>query len=91
LPTAADVARALLTRRGIDAAQLSRERWRAVLLLLKSKLEIVRIGLTTVEKEFLADMVLPNGAAVYQVLADELRRGFGTGPKPKQLGAGEGA
>lgn len=59
LPTTTDVRKAAQTRRGIDLGQLRRERWRAVLLLLKSKLEIVRIGLSSVEREFMADMVLP--------------------------------
>ena len=38
--------------------QRARERWRAVLMMLKAKLELVRIGVSTVEREFLADMVV---------------------------------
>jgi hypothetical protein len=71
-------------------AQLRRERWRALLLLIKSKLEIVRLGLFSLEHEFLASMVLPNGSVVHEALGEAIRRGLGSGDGPKQLGAGEG-
>lgn len=38
-----------------------RRRWRALLLVLKAKLEAVECGISTLEREFLADVVLPNG------------------------------
>ncbi len=38
-----------------------RRRWRALLLIIKAKLEAVSIGITTLEREFLADIVLPDG------------------------------
>lgn len=66
--------------------QQTRTRWRAVFLLLKSKLEIVRIGLSSVEREFMADMVLPGGATVFEALPDAIRRGFVTGDM-KRLGS----
>jgi hypothetical protein len=75
----------------VDArlAQARRERWRQMLLLLKAKLEIVRIGFSTVEHEFMADMVLPSGETVSALLAEALRRGLnGTGDLPKLLGSG---
>jgi hypothetical protein len=68
--------------------QARRERWRAILLLLKSKLEIVRIGLSGVEKEFMADMILPGGETVHQVLSEALRRGLDGAALPKALGVG---
>lgn len=58
-----------------------RERWRAVLLLVKSKLVAVSLGLTTVEREFLADLVLPDKRRVHEMLAG------GEGPF-KILGSG---
>lgn len=67
-------------------AQGQRERWRAVLLLLKSKLEIVRLGLVTLEHEFMADMVLPNGGTVAEQLAHAIRNGLGSGDAPRLLG-----
>lgn len=44
--------------------QLERERWRALLLIVKAKLEIIRAGMATVEQEFLANTVLPDGSLV---------------------------
>lgn len=59
-----------------------RRRWRAQLLLIKAKLEMIATGETTVEREFLADMVLPNGKTVAHaaipVLAEMYRTGVST-------------
>lgn len=41
-----------------------RQRWRALSLVIKAKLEAVEAGITTVEQEFLAHIVLPNGTTV---------------------------
>lgn len=38
-----------------------RRRWRSLLLVIKAKLEAVDCGISTLEREFLADVVLPNG------------------------------
>lgn len=48
--------------------QLVRERWRQVLLLVKAKLEAVAIGMTTIEREFLADVRTADGTTVHQML-----------------------
>jgi hypothetical protein len=37
-----------------------RQRWRALLLVIKAKLEAVDCGISTVEAEFLANIVMPN-------------------------------
>jgi hypothetical protein len=39
--------------------QAYRERWRWLVLLTKAKLEIVRVGVSTCEREFFADLLLP--------------------------------
>jgi hypothetical protein len=49
-----------------SAAQDEKRAWRLLLLLLKAKLEAVTEGATTIEREFLADMLLPNGQTVYE-------------------------
>lgn len=41
--------------------QACRARWRAIVMLVRAKLEAVRIGLSSVEREFLSDLMLPNG------------------------------
>jgi hypothetical protein len=63
-------------------AQAARERWRAVVLLLKGKLELVRIGISTVEKEFMADLVLENGETMHVALATAIKHGLETGQRP---------
>lgn len=52
--------------------QACRERWRALVLTVKAKLEIIAIGVSSVEREFLADMVLENGATLHQQLGQAL-------------------
>ena len=54
-------------------AQACRARWRALALVIKAKLVAVDAGITTVEKEFQADLVLPDGRRVGDVVAAEYR------------------
>jgi hypothetical protein len=49
--------------------QAVRQRWRALALTIKAKLEAVDTGITEFESEFLAQIVLPNG----QTMADHAR------------------
>lgn len=44
--------------------QASRQKWRALALVVKAKLEAVEAGITTFESEFLAHIVLPNRQTV---------------------------
>ncbi len=44
--------------------QACRQRWRALALMIKAKLEAVESGIVTLEDEFLAHLVLPNGRTV---------------------------
>lgn len=41
-----------------------RRRWRALLMVIKAKLEAVASGICTFEEEFLAHILLPNGKTV---------------------------
>lgn len=68
--------------------QYERERWRALLLLVKAKLEYVALGLSTIEREFLADVVLPNGRNVHDELAADIQAAYLDGKMPKLLGMG---
>lgn len=69
--------------------QATRERWRAVLLLVKAKLEIVALGLSSVEKEFLADLVLSDGRRVHDALKAPIESMYATGKMPPLLGTGD--
>ena len=75
--------------RQAEIAQRERERWRAILLLIKSKLEIVRIGLSSVEREFMADLVLPGGQRAEAFFAEAIRRGLEAGDAAPMLGTGD--
>ncbi len=62
-----------------------RQRWRALTLIVKAKLEAIAEGITTFDKEFLGDIVLPGGATVAQVLIphlDELPNMLPSGAPP---------
>lgn len=44
--------------------QATRQRWRALALVIKAKLEAVESGIASFEQEFLAHLILPNGQTV---------------------------
>lgn len=66
--------------------QACRSRWRQLLLLVKAKLEAIALGLSTVEREFLADIYLSDGRTVHQALVDDLDQMYRDGSVPKMLG-----
>lgn len=68
--------------------QLERQRWRAIVLLTKSRLEAVAIGIETIETAFLSGFVTPNGKTVGELLRGELDRVLVEGAKVKLLGDG---
>ncbi len=61
-----------------DAAE-QRRLWRAMLLLIKAKLEAVERGIGTLESEFLANVVMNNGATVGQILIPRLSEAVESG------------
>lgn len=65
--------------------QLERERWRALYLIVKAKLEAVTSGLRTIEEEFLPDIVLPSGETVGQWLRPQLAIAYQGGEMPPLL------
>lgn len=69
-------------------AQREREAWRRLLLVTKAKLEIVTDGCSTIEREFLADILLPDGGTVHERLAQQLEASYRDGAMPPLLGDG---
>jgi len=65
--------------------QAGRQRWRALALVIKAKLEACEAGITTVEDEFLAHTVLPNGSTVGQWAAPQLAIAYSQGTMPALL------
>jgi hypothetical protein len=65
--------------------QDARRAWRLLGLLMKSKLEAVREGATTVEREFLADMLLYDGQTLSERMGPELQLAYQEGRMPSTL------
>jgi len=68
--------------------QACREKWRALALVIKAKLEAVDSGITVFEEEFLAHLVTAGGHTVGERLLPELKDALDRGAKmPLLLGA----
>lgn len=65
--------------------QACRSRWRALYLIIKAKLEAVESGISTVEREFFYDIVLPDGKTVGEFMAPQLEMVYTTGQMPPML------
>lgn len=70
---------------GKNAAQEERRAWRLILLLVKAKLEAVREGASTVEREFLADVILYDGSKMGEWAEGELQLAYQGGRMPTSL------
>lgn len=70
--------------------QACRARWRGVLLIILAKLEAVETGISTFEREFLADTVMADGSTVGAWIRPQLSAMYETGQMPRLLpGLGE--
>jgi hypothetical protein len=65
--------------------QVVRQRWRALLLLIKAKLEAVESGIVTFEEEFLAHTVLADGRTVAEWAGPQLHQLYGSNRMPPLL------
>lgn len=65
--------------------QACRQSWRALALVIKAKLEAVEAGITTVEQEFLAHIVLPTGATVGEWLQPQIASTYARNEMPALL------
>lgn len=68
--------------------QAVRQRWRALALVIKAKLEAVDAGITTVEEEFLAHIVLPTGGTIGDRTIPQLDAAYAGAPLPALLPGG---
>lgn len=65
--------------RGFDPEQRKRQRWRALALVIKAKLEAGRSGITSIETELLPYAVLPGGRTVADEALPALERAYASG------------
>jgi len=56
-----------------------RRLWRALVLVVKAKLEACESGISTIEREFLPDIVLPDGRTVGERLTPQIAEAYATG------------
>lgn len=70
--------------------QACRQRWRALALAIKAKLEAVEAKIASFEEEFMAYVVLPSGQTVGEFLTPQIETAYATQAMPKMLpGIGE--
>lgn len=67
--------------------QAVRQRWRALALVVKAKLEAVEAGISTFEDEFMAHLLLPDGQTVSEFMSPQLEEAYATGLMPARLPA----
>jgi len=70
--------------------QAVRQRWRALSLVVKAKLEAVAAEITTFEEEFLAHILLPDGSTFGQWAAPQLEAAYQDGNMPVLLPSSTG-
>lgn len=65
--------------------QAVRQRWRALLLAIKAKLEAVESEIVSFEDEFMAHIVLPDGTTVAEFMAPQIEQSYESGKMPSML------
>jgi hypothetical protein len=65
--------------------QAVRQRYRALLLVIRAKLEAVDARIVTVEDEFLAQTVLPDGRTVAELAQPAIEAAYASGEMPALL------
>jgi hypothetical protein len=65
--------------------QAVRQRWRALALVIKAKLEAVETGISEFEDEFMANIVLPNGRTVSEEVRPRIATAYESGEMPPML------
>lgn len=70
--------------------QACRQRWRALALVIKAKLEAVELGISDFESEFLANIMLPSGTTAGEWMRPQIEQAYLTGAMPRLLPMIEG-
>lgn len=69
----------------VAVEQETRQRWRALALAVKAKLETVESGIAAFEDEFMAYLVLPSGETVGEWMAPQIAQAYLSGKMPPLL------
>lgn len=65
--------------------QAERQRWRALSLVIKAKLEAVECGIAEFEREFLGNIVLPDGRTAGDFMLPQIEQAYETRCMPSLL------
>ncbi len=65
--------------------QACRQKWRALSLVIKAKLEAVEAGISIFEDEFMANIVLPDGSTVGNFMRPQIATAYESRKMPKML------
>lgn len=68
-----------------DDAQSRRQRGRALLLVIKAKIESIESGVETFDEAFLANIVTPDGRTIAQWAVPQIEGAYREGKMPTQL------
>ena len=66
--------------------QIERQRWRALLLVIKAKLEAIESGISSFDEEFMSNIVLSNGQTAGDYWIPQIEETYRTGQMPPMLG-----
>jgi hypothetical protein len=95
LPSLEDVSKTPSGRKRYSAAArlrahgfATRQKWRALALVIKAKLEAIESGISTFDEEFLAWTLLPTGQTVGQTFIPQIDDAYKTGRMPPLLTSG---
>lgn len=59
--------------------QSNRQRWRALALVIKAKLEAVDAGILSFEESFMSNIVLPSGKTVAEEIGPQISAAYSDG------------
>lgn len=65
--------------------QACRQKWRALALVIKAKLEAVSVGISTIEDEFLAHVILADGRSVGETIRPQIADHYRLGGPPSLM------
>ena len=68
-----------------QSEQMERQRWRALLLVIKAKFEAIESGVSCFDDEFMAHIVLPNGQTAGDWAIPQIEAAYQSGQMPKLL------
>lgn len=71
---------------GVRFERAERQRWRALLLVIKAKLESVENHIEGFEEAFMSQIVMPDDKTVGQHVRPQIAEAYKAGKMPKQLG-----